>query len=118
MNKDEIIKSLRRSVFPGWWGLLDKYVPQILDLDPDCEILVKQKFGRLRIGVFTNSDKAKEIRALREAAERESANVCEICGKPGKLRTNRDWIETLCWRCVWKSTKKKQAAHRKAMNTL
>lgn len=35
------------------------------------------------------------MQAIREAEER-SAHVCEECGQPGELRTERRWIRTLC----------------------
>lgn len=36
---------------------------------------------------------------IQKAAEEESSFVCECCGAPGKLRTDREWMQTLCDRC-------------------
>lgn len=54
---------------------------------------IKEKFGGLRI-YFSPYD--EQINTLQERAELLSRKTCEICGKRGKLNTNRHWIKTLC----------------------
>ena len=88
----------------GWWPLLEKYIPAILALDPECEFEPKEKYGTLRLqatcSIDLDSNKRQEIYRLEDEAENESAKVCEYCGKPGRLRTEkRSWWETLCDEC-------------------
>lgn len=83
----------------GWWPLLDKYIPAIQALDPDCEFEPKEKFGTLRLQAFCGSH-GYAISKLEQQAEEESAKICEYCGKPGRLRReNRVWMLTLCDEC-------------------
>jgi ribosomal protein L37AE/L43A len=37
-----------------------------------------------------------------DCAERESAHVCEVCGKPGSLHSAKRgfWVKTLCTDCA------------------
>lgn len=58
-------------------------------------IQVKEKFGELRFYVNYGSDK---IYDLIEEAEEKSAEICEICGKPGKLNEG-NWLRTRCKNC-------------------
>jgi len=53
----------------------------------------KEKFGGLR---FYISCAPKEIHDMIHKAEEESYTICEICGKPGKLRDDLGWWLTLC----------------------
>ena len=41
----------------------------------------------------------EKIAKIVDKWEDESATVCEKCGKPGELRTDRYWIQTLCDDC-------------------
>lgn len=86
----------------GWHGLLDKYLPQIWIIDPDCDLIIKEKYGTLRIQPYKVSEgvSRNDIHTIARDAEKESATVCELCGAPGSLRTDRDWWETLCDECV------------------
>jgi hypothetical protein len=52
---------------------------------------VKQKLGGLRFYVSHRTD---AILQRIEIAESESLRICEVCGKPGKLRD--DCIRTVC----------------------
>ena len=90
------------SVGRGWRGLLDKYLHQIWALDPDCELIIKQKYGTLRIQPFKLSDgvSRNEFYAIAREAEKASETVCEVCGEPGSLRTTDGWwLTTLCDQC-------------------
>ncbi|MBA3857952.1 MAG: hypothetical protein C0507_13695 [Cyanobacteria bacterium PR.3.49] len=53
---------------------------------------VKEKFGTLRFYMGVAHD---AIRAAIDRAEQESAQTCEDCGKPGKVRSG-GWISVLC----------------------
>lgn len=53
---------------------------------------VKEKFGTLRFYMGVAHD---GIRAAIDRAEQESAQTCETCGKPGKVRSG-GWISVLC----------------------
>ena len=83
----------------GWAGLIDEtasIIEAIADRDgqPLPTVLqIKEKFGKLQfyIGGATG---AMFDAAL--AAEPKSAKICEVCGDPGRLHTDRPWIRTLC----------------------
>jgi len=53
---------------------------------------VKEKFGDLRVYTNTIDD---ELLAIINKAEIKCSKTCEVCGKPGKLRSN-NWLRTLC----------------------
>jgi hypothetical protein len=55
-------------------------------------VQVKQKYGGL---VLYMSSYVKGMDELIQATEKESYNVCEVCGRRGKIR-NGGWIQTLC----------------------
>lgn len=94
----------------GWYDLLYQLFENLeevvkkLDLtkEPDfgtteifkfCILQVKEKYGGLR--VYTNWE-TEEIADLISNAEKESFNICEVCGSPGKLRTDVGWIKVYC----------------------
>ena len=79
---------------------MDKYLPQLLAIDPDCEFIIKEKYGLLRIWTNSKTHSRKEFRNLEIEAEKESASICEVCGEPGKIRTDMIWIRTLCDECA------------------
>ena len=94
------LKDAHESVRAGWWTILDTYIPQILAIDPEAQIEVKEKFGTLRIWVGSETiDDWGVFSPFIEAAEEASKTVCQICGEPGYCRPNKGWIQTLCDRC-------------------
>lgn len=99
MNKQERHELYVYNVYPGWWSILDKYIPQILELAPDAELYIKEKFGLLRLDAKSETINWTAFTEMKHAAELESETVCECCGSPGRLRTNNGWWETLCERC-------------------
>ena len=62
----------------------------------------KLKFGGLRI-YFSISKKdsrnREKISSICRKAAKRSVTICEQCGKPGLLRTDRPRIKTLCDDC-------------------
>lgn len=58
-------------------------------------IQVKEKFGGLRF--YTNWGN-EQIHKFIDKAENESYDICEVCGKPGRVRED-SWVKTLCDEC-------------------
>ena len=97
----------------GWRALVRNCHDELAAAFPDYRFYaIKQKWGvlafqaRPRAGDFT----AEELAVVHEITEgygRTSGVVCEWCGRPGSLRSDRpEWL-TLCDRCAedMKSTK-------------
>lgn len=99
-NLNKKLRDACENVYPGWWPILEKYVPQILDIDPDSEIWVKEKYGALRVHAVSETHNWTDFTEIELAAEAESKSVCEICGEPGELRSKQRWVQTLCDRCA------------------
>lgn len=95
------LKEAYDSVFSGWWSILDEYIPKIKAVAPDCKLMIKEKFGVLRIQPydFTNCEYEK-LNTLCDEAEVASSTVCEYCGQEGRLRDDEVWWHTLCDRCA------------------
>lgn len=53
---------------------------------------VKEKFGGLRFYVYGHDDR---ISGMIKMAESMSYRTCEVCGKPGQLRSYA-WVKTHC----------------------
>ena len=83
------------SVGPGWAKLIDG----LFDSKPEKTLViqVKEKFGGLR---FYVSETTEEFFILIDHAEQESYKICEDCGAPGSLNTERYWVRTLCKKCI------------------
>jgi hypothetical protein len=62
----------------------EKYVPRCVE--------TKEKYGILR---FYMDDGTDEMYEAIDAAEEESSETCEMCGKPGELNKG-PWYSTLC----------------------
>lgn len=57
---------------------------------------IKEKFGGLRFYV----DRAlPDLYDAIHAAEMRSFHICEDCGEPGKLRSMKGWLRTMCDTC-------------------
>jgi hypothetical protein len=78
----------------GW----SKLINNLYDAKPkDVKIWqVKEKWGTLH---FYTSGAPKWYDDLIDYYGHESGRICEQCGNPGKLRTDRYWIVTLCDEC-------------------
>lgn len=103
---NKILEKARANVGKGWWPIVEEYLPQIVRLAPECEIIVKEKFGTLRIGVYGQMSDRDEVMRFKREAELASATVCEECGNPGKLHMELAWFLTLCDRCADEHRKK------------
>ena len=99
MDKQERYEIYRGKVGPGWWRILDKYIPKILEADPEARLYIKEKYGYLRIGVASSKIDVQQQIEWENAAEEEAAWICEACGKPGRIRKDRAWLQVLCYRC-------------------
>lgn len=93
----------------GWYEILYQMCVRIqkayadVGITPDIVMLqIKEKYGTLRVyWSAENGDQRlhKTLDSIIQEAEKASASVCEICGKPGELRCDRSWIQTLCDVC-------------------
>jgi hypothetical protein len=78
--------------------------------DPDVNgikaVQVKSKFGELRF--YYNGplgqENLEDLEAFIQEAEDKSAETCEECGKPGKIR-NQGWVYCCCDEC-WNEEKR------------
>lgn len=92
----------------GWYDIIDKLSAkleaEIIRLKkegiPEEEIpvaaQVKEKFGTLTMYVDSATEEMSNW--IKETANK-SASICEYCGNPGSLRTDRYWKRTLCDSC-------------------
>lgn len=77
----------------GWFQLIKDLIVDLNKMGWDKQVTqVKEKFGGLRF--YINSGKP-EIHQRILQTETESYKICEVCGEPGKPRTN-GWYQTLC----------------------
>lgn len=85
----------------GWMGLiyalslnLEGMIQKEYENHEDCyAIQVKEKFGALRFYMCMCTE---EMYKLIYEFEKISKTVCEICGKPGKTVTVKNWVCTRC----------------------
>lgn len=84
----------------GWFELIYELCDKLNELylqnnvDPaEIQILqIKEKYGGLRFYTGGLIDGGHDIIYT---YEEQSYEICEVCGKPGKIRDGR-WIQTLC----------------------
>lgn len=114
----------------GWFSILDSMCDEILtayeETGQPVNLVVgqvKEKYGTLRFYYHFEGQTSgaaaidflgqgalrvpgepnplhERVAAIVSKWEDKSATVCEKCGKPGKLRTDRRWIRTLCDECA------------------
>jgi hypothetical protein len=86
----------------GWFEILSDFLEKIEKELSKCTSFfvksfnifqIKEKFGGLRIGCSVHNP---IIIKLVQDVENKSYITCEICGDTGKLRTDLNWIRTLC----------------------
>lgn len=85
----------------GWYTIIynickelnELYISKNVNLDKIFIIQIKEKWGALNF--YTNGliDGGYEIV---EKYERQSSNICEICGEQGELKSKGSWYRTLC----------------------
>ena len=54
---------------------------------------IKEKFGTLRAYFYPYFE---ELDDIVDKYEKISANTCEVCGKPGELKSDGYWLMTRC----------------------
>lgn len=89
-------------VGPGWWAMLDEELAMARAIVPDVQHEEKEKYGRcdLYFSSETLGGSSNELFAIEAEIEERSLKICEFCGRPGKLREERSWMQTLCDRCA------------------
>lgn len=87
------------AVGAGWAGIEAQLRQELATLGID-RVAVFEKWGTLRCsyGAVSRDVMAPAAEACRRAEER-SAVTCENCGRPGRERTDRRWVKTLCDDC-------------------
>ena len=68
MEQQKKLKLYLETVLPGWWPILDKYMPQFRALDPNCEFFIKEKFGYLRIRALSQTLPAVCLSGIKSAS--------------------------------------------------
>ena len=77
----------------GWRPLVKEAVEKII-AGGGTITQVKEKFGELRIYFY--ADDYTGLYEIADEAEKQSAKICEYCGKPGKKTDINGWIRTVC----------------------
>lgn len=80
----------------GWIPLVEQAIDEI-ESKGGFILQIKEKFGGLRI--YTAGGDFDAIDTIVRDAEQKAAVMCETCGQPGKIRTERYWLKTLCEKC-------------------
>ncbi len=108
-------ESALSGVGKGWSELINK----LYDAKPKYVNVtqVKEKFAGLRFYVMSAPEWYWDLISY---YENESEKICEVCGKPGKVREDRSWILTLCDECdkIDKEQREKQILEWKAKNKI
>jgi hypothetical protein len=93
-NREPIMSAGFFECNSGWYQLIKDLIIDLIELGWNKEICqVKEKFGGLR---FYTNEVSDEMYVRISKAEYLSYQTCEVTGKPGQLRTDLGWIETLC----------------------
>jgi len=79
----------------GWAGLIRECYQICVETGTDIS-QIKEKFGGLRFYVGGSTKEALD--RIEDICE-SSYGICENCGRPGELDTNRSWYKTLCEAC-------------------
>ncbi|MCL4413584.1 MAG: hypothetical protein M1522_02355 [Actinobacteria bacterium] len=88
----------------GWYPLLGRLDSLLVCVDPDYRITeFKEKFGCLRFHMASSpmitGEDSMLIRRLVAAAAAASREICERCGRPGRLAVRGHRYQTLCEIC-------------------
>ena len=91
---NKILSSDFFEVGQGWNLIIKNLISDLIKMGWNREVTqVKEKFGTLRFYINEGTD---DIHRRIAKAEIESTTICEVTGKPGKLRTDIGWHRTLC----------------------
>ena len=82
----------------GWIGIVRRLLERCREAKITMSVhQVKEKFGGLRFYASVLDDSSLEVfYSIVSDAENEAEATCEKCGRPGRLRNDRSWIQTLC----------------------
>lgn len=91
----------------GWFSIIalalheiDRAIKGLKTPEDYYVVQIKEKLGGLRIYMSANFDEnGNRIDAFDEIIERAedaAINICETCGKPGKLVNDHGWYYTAC----------------------
>jgi len=86
---------ISRQFKSGWNKICDEMEKELRPYKLD-NLVAYEKYGALTVD---NIPWRPEVFDIIEKYETLSEKVCEICGKPGKLHADGDWIKTLCDEC-------------------
>ena len=82
----------------GWFQTIDELLANFYEIvrdEPTFRILqIKEKFGDLRV-YFSSKDFLNELNAAERNARAKVAEICDICGDKGYLRTD-NWYAVRC----------------------
>jgi len=91
---EPITERKRFGVGNGWLGILQRLFEVLIKMGWDKSFInVKQKFGGMSI--FLDNLPENGFHFVAEA-ERETFQVCEVCGEPGEQHKINGWVYTLC----------------------
>jgi hypothetical protein len=93
-DRPPITNAASFDIQPGWYPLVKELIVDLIALGWNKQITqVKEKYGTLRFYINGGTD---AIWDRIEKAEADSEFICEVTGKPGKLREDIGWLRTLC----------------------
>jgi hypothetical protein len=91
----------RLGVGPGWYPIIAALNEKLAAIDPEHSVLgVEERYGLLAYDVESPGGQDLAMQSLIEAAEANSAAVCELCGRPGQLMSRNGWLKTICPECA------------------
>lgn len=100
-KREKLNMSKEESIGLGWNSLIDK-VEGIIHILPFAKIIsISKVHTMLNIKFVQVLDKHEQyvLDCIAYKIERESAKVCEDCGKPGIRRSNLPIVQVLCTVC-------------------
>jgi len=93
-NGEKILNTDFFQIGQGWNLLVKNLIEDLIALGWDKQICqVKEKFGGLRLYINAGSDAVFDRISK---AERDSYDICEVCGEKGEMRRDLGWYLTLC----------------------
>jgi len=94
VDKGPILKRNQFGIGNGWLGIVQRLFEVLIKLGWDKSFInVKEKFGGMSI--FLDNLPENGFHFVAEA-ERETFQVCEVCGEPGEQHKINGWVHTLC----------------------